>query len=94
MGTFPRLSQRVVEPRLRARAPAWVEATDVDLDWHVAEPEPRRSLSDEELREAVGELLSERLDHTRPLWRLDVLPLTGGPGRDRRRASTTRWPTG
>ena len=25
-----------------------------------------------------GELLSERLDHTRPLWRLDVLPLTGG----------------
>ena len=35
-------------------------------------------LSDEELRAAVGELLSERLDHTRPLWRLDVLPLTGG----------------
>ena len=25
----------------------------------------------------MGELLSERLDHTRPLWRLDVLPLTG-----------------
>ena len=50
---------------------------DVDLAWHVAEPDHADPLSDEELRQAVGELLSERLDHTRPLWRLDVLPLTG-----------------
>jgi diacylglycerol O-acyltransferase / wax synthase len=78
MGTFPRLSQRVAEPRLGLGRPAWVEAPDVDLDWHVAEPQRADPLSDEELRQAVGELLSERLDHTRPLWRLDVLPLTGG----------------
>ena len=78
MGTFPRLSQRVAEPRLGLGRPAWVEVPDVDLDWHVAEPERADPLSDEELRQAVGELLSERLDHTRPLWRLDVLPLTGG----------------
>ena len=78
MGTFPRLSQRVAEPRLGLGRAAWVEAQDVDLDWHVAEPERADPLSDEELRQAVGELLSERLDHTRPLWRLDVLPLTGG----------------
>ncbi len=78
MGAFPRLSQRVVEPRLGLGRPAWVEAEDVDLDWHLAEPGHADPLSDEELRGAVGELLSERLDHTRPLWRLDVLPLTGG----------------
>ena len=78
MGTFPRLSQRVAEPRLGLGRPAWVEVPDVDLAWHVAEPERADPLSDEELRQAVGELLSERLDHTRPLWRLDVLPLTGG----------------
>ena len=77
MDTFPRLSQRVAEPRLGLGRPAWVEAPDVDLDWHVAEPDRADPLSDEELRQAVGELLSERLDHTRPLWRLDVLPLTG-----------------
>jgi diacylglycerol O-acyltransferase len=77
MGSFPRLSQRVVEPRLGLGRPAWVEAADVDLDWHVAEPDHADPLSDEELRAAVGELLSERLDHTRPLWRLDCLPLTG-----------------
>jgi diacylglycerol O-acyltransferase len=78
MGGFPRLSQRVEEPRLGLGRPAWVEADEIDLDWHVAEPERADALSDEELRAAVGELLSERLDHTRPLWRLDVLPLTGG----------------
>lgn len=78
MDAFPRLGQRVVEPRLGLGRPAWVEADQVDLDWHVAEPGHADPLSDEELRVSVGELLSERLDHTRPLWRLDVLPLTGG----------------
>jgi diacylglycerol O-acyltransferase / wax synthase len=77
IGAFPRLSQTVAEPRLRLGRPAWIDADQVDLDWHVAEPGHADPLSDEELRVAVGELLSERLDHTRPLWRLDVLPLTG-----------------
>jgi diacylglycerol O-acyltransferase / wax synthase len=77
MAAFPRLRQRVEEPRLGLGRPTWVEAPDVDLAWHVAEPGHADPLSDEELRRAVGELLSERLDHTRPLWRLDALPLTG-----------------
>src|SRR3954470_22589629 len=78
MATFPRLGQRVVEPRLGLGRPAWADAEDVDLDWHIAEPGHADPLSDEELRGAIGELLSERLDHTRPLWRLDRLPMTGG----------------
>jgi diacylglycerol O-acyltransferase len=78
MSAFPRLSERVEEPRLGLGRPAWAACDRVDLDWHVAEPEGADPLSDEELRQAVGELLSERLDHTRPLWRLDALPLTGG----------------
>jgi diacylglycerol O-acyltransferase / wax synthase len=77
MAAFPRLSQRVEEPRLRLGRPAWASCRRVDLDWHVAEPTGAAPLADEELREAVGELLSERLDHTRPLWRIDALPLTG-----------------
>ena len=65
------------EPRLRLGRPAWVEAPEVDLDWHVAETGPPDPLSDEEFRRAVGDVLSERLDHARPLWRIDALPLTG-----------------
>jgi diacylglycerol O-acyltransferase / wax synthase len=75
---LPRLAQRVQEPRLGLGRPAWVQADDVDLGWHVAAPARAAPLSDEELRRAVGELLSERLDHSRPLWRLDALPLTRG----------------
>jgi diacylglycerol O-acyltransferase len=77
MAAFPRLGQRVEEPRFGLGRPAWVDAPEVDLAWHVAEPHQADPLSDEELRRAVGDLLSERLDHTRPLWRLDALPLTG-----------------
>ena len=78
MGAFPRLVQRVEEPRLRLGRPVWAPVDYLDLDWHVAEPGHAEPLSDEEFRQAVGDLLSERLDHTRPLWRLDALPLTGG----------------
>jgi diacylglycerol O-acyltransferase len=78
MERFPRLSRRVAEPRFRLGRPAWVEAPEVDLDWHVAGEQDAEPLSGEEFRRAVGRLLSERLDHTRPLWRIDVLPLTGG----------------
>ena len=77
MGAFPRLSQRVEEPRLGLGRPAWMESPEVDLAWHVASPDHSDPLSDEELRRDIGDLLSERLDHTRPLWRLDALPLTG-----------------
>jgi diacylglycerol O-acyltransferase len=78
MGAFPRLAQRVEKPRLSWGRPAWVRCDEVDLDWHVAAPAYAQPLSDEEFRKAVGELLSERLDNSRPLWRLDALPLTGG----------------
>jgi diacylglycerol O-acyltransferase len=74
---FPRLRERVEEPKLRLGRPAWVDAPEFDLDWHVAEPDSADPLSDEEFRRAVGDVLSKRLDHARPLWRFDVLPLTG-----------------
>ena len=77
MAGFPRLYERVEEPRFGLGRPAWVRCDQVDLDWHVFEPDRADPLSDEELRQAVGEILSERLDHTRPLWRIDALPLTG-----------------
>jgi diacylglycerol O-acyltransferase / wax synthase len=77
MGAFPRLVQRVEEPRLGLGKPVWAPVDYLDLDWHVAESDHADPLSDEEFRQAVGDLLSEPLDHTRPLWRIDGLPLTG-----------------
>ncbi len=72
---IPRLRQRVDDPR--SANPAWVEA-DPDLDWHVAEAQTDGPLDEAQLRELAGEVLAERLDHERPLWRIDVVPMRDG----------------
>jgi WS/DGAT/MGAT family acyltransferase len=76
IGQLDRLRQKVVEPK-RGRL-IWVDDPELDLNWHVASVEAPEPLGDRELRELVGSLLAERLDHRRPLWRIDVAPLTGG----------------
>jgi WS/DGAT/MGAT family acyltransferase len=76
IGPLRRLRQRVERPQRAGDRPAWVEDPDIDLDWHVSEAEVAEPLDDGGFRELAGELLAERLDHERPLWRLDVVPLT------------------
>jgi WS/DGAT/MGAT family acyltransferase len=71
--SIPRLRQRVAGGR-RGR-PAWVDAPDLDLGWHLADAAVSEPVSDRRLRELTGEILGQRLDHERPLWRIDVIPL-------------------
>jgi len=73
--TVPRLRQRVAMPA--GGNPRWERDTGFDLANHVVDA-GGAPLSDEALRRAVGGLMAERLDHERPLWRLDLLGLTGG----------------
>jgi diacylglycerol O-acyltransferase len=87
--TAARLRERVAErlkglPRLRQRVdqpahgdPVWVPAEEVALAWHVAESRPGETLDEGEFRELAGEILAQRLDHGRPLWRLDLVALEG-----------------
>jgi diacylglycerol O-acyltransferase / wax synthase len=75
IASFPRLRQRVELPR--HGQPSWVEAAP-DLSWHVAGAGGGTPLAEEGFRLAAGEILAQRLDHERPLWRLDLLALEGG----------------
>jgi diacylglycerol O-acyltransferase len=75
LGSFPRLGQRVELPR--HGQPGWVEA-EPELGWHVAGASDDVPLDEEGFRLAAGKILAQRLDHERPLWRLDLLPLEGG----------------
>jgi diacylglycerol O-acyltransferase / wax synthase len=75
IGGFPRLGQRVELPR--HGQPNWVEAPP-DLSWHVAGAGGDKPLDEEGFRLAAGEILAQRLDHERPLWRLDLMALEGG----------------
>src|SRR3954468_10455601 len=58
--------------------PSWVPVEDLDLTKHVVAPDSPTPLDRRGMRDEVARLFSERLDRTRPLWRMDVLPLEGG----------------
>jgi hypothetical protein len=74
------------EPLLTVRlggsedAPAWEPDPGFDLSAHVVAAEEPQAVDADGLRAAVARLFAERLDRERPLWRLDVVPLTGGGG--------------
>lgn len=55
------------------RAPAWVEAEDFRIEDHVV-----AGGATTDLPSAVAELFEQRLDRSRPLWRMDVLELQDG----------------
>jgi diacylglycerol O-acyltransferase / wax synthase len=64
---FPRFRQIAVEPP-PPRAPHWEDYEDFDLDLHlhhIALPPPG---DDEALRTLIGDLMSQPLDRTKPLW--------------------------
>jgi diacylglycerol O-acyltransferase len=69
----PALRRRLAGPE---HEPVWLDDEDFDLRAHVVEGGPVRDA--DELRARVALLFAERLDRARPLWRIDLLPLTGG----------------
>lgn len=75
----PRCRQRVAFAPLGLAAPAWVDDAGFDVARHVVAARADGVVSDERLRRIAGELMAAKLDHTRPLWRLDVVgPLDHG----------------
>jgi WS/DGAT/MGAT family acyltransferase len=55
-------------------AACWTSAGTFDLDAHVVKREATGPLDDAALRAAVAVLFQQRLDRSRPLWRIDVIP--------------------
>nr|WP_232531214.1 wax ester/triacylglycerol synthase family O-acyltransferase [Microlunatus antarcticus] len=75
----PRYRQRVVAVPGRLAAPVWVDDEDFDLSFHVRPAALPRPGTPDQLRELVGQLLSRRLDRSRPLWEVHVVEgLEGG----------------
>jgi len=74
LGLVPRFRQRITEaPMIQLSNPSWADDSRFDLRWHVrhrALPSPGGI---EQLRELVGEIMSEPLDLTRPLWQLYLI---------------------
>jgi WS/DGAT/MGAT family acyltransferase len=79
LGAVRRARQRVAFVPLRVATPVWVDYPDFDIAEHVQLYETDGPVDGERLREIAAELMAQRLDHTRPLWRMDLVgPLEDG----------------
>jgi hypothetical protein len=61
-----------------AATPEWVPDPDFDVANHVVAAPVEGPADAATLRAAVAQLFTERLDRSRPLWRIDVIPVAGG----------------
>lgn len=75
-------SRLAAEPRCRCRLaltplglapPVWVEDPSFDIANHVRRLDTDSPVSRTSLRKLVAEVMTQRLDRTRPLWQLDVV---------------------
>ena len=71
LARVPRMRERVIFDEHDVAF--WEEAPDFDLERHVVAREPTVDGDHGELERIAGELMAERLDHERPLWRMDVI---------------------
>src|SRR5215210_7424457 len=72
LGLVPRYRQRVRTLPLSFGRPSWMDDPHFKLDYHVRRTALPAPGGDEELRNLVGRIMSQRLDRSRPLWELWV----------------------
>jgi hypothetical protein len=75
IGAAPELARRLVEAD---GAPAWAADDRFDVAEHVVACPVAAPLDQAGLRREVARLFAERLDRSRPLWRIDAAPIEGG----------------
>jgi WS/DGAT/MGAT family acyltransferase len=64
----PRYRQKLAFPRLEMGRPFWVDDPSFNLDYHVRHTALPQPGSDQQLRQLLGRIFSQRLDRSKPLW--------------------------
>jgi diacylglycerol O-acyltransferase / wax synthase len=64
----PRYRQKLAFPRFEMGRPFWVDDPSFNLDYHVRHTALPRPGSNDQLRQLVGRIFSQRLDRSKPLW--------------------------
>jgi WS/DGAT/MGAT family acyltransferase len=75
----PRYRQKVREIPGRLARPVWVDDGNFDITYHVRRSALPKPGSDAQLKELVARLVSRPLDHSHPLWEMNLVEgLSGG----------------
>jgi WS/DGAT/MGAT family acyltransferase len=69
----PRLAQKLLRTPLGLAHPVWADDPEFDIAHHVRRVEVDGPVDRKGLFEIVAGLMAERLDRSRPLWRLDLV---------------------
>jgi diacylglycerol O-acyltransferase / wax synthase len=79
LGLVPRYRQRLAFPRFEMGRPFWVDDPTFNLDYHVRHTALPQPGSEDQLRQLVGRIFSQRLDRSKPLWEVWLVQgLEGG----------------
>ena len=79
--TIPIFSKRLAPSLYDLDHPGWVEADDLDLDYHLRETALPSPGTEEQLEEVIGRLHANMLDRSRPLWQFYIITgLENGQG--------------
>jgi len=79
--TIPIFSKRLAPSLYDLDHPGWVDADDLDLDYHLRETALPSPGTEEQLEEVIGRLHANTLDRSRPLWQFYVITgLENGQG--------------
>ncbi len=79
--TIPIFSKRLAPSLYDLDHPGWVEADDIDLDYHLRETTLPAPGTEAQLEEVIGRLHANTLDRSRPLWQFYVISgLADGQG--------------
>lgn len=78
LGREPQARRRVVFPAGPAADPVWADDPEFDIANHVVAADVAEPVDGPGLLEAASRIFEQRLDHERPLWRIDVVPMAGG----------------
>jgi WS/DGAT/MGAT family acyltransferase len=73
LALVPRFRQRVTPTPLGLSNPVWADDASFDLSWHVRHAALPAPGSEAQLREFVGQVMSQPLDFARPLWQLYLI---------------------
>ena len=79
LGRVKRFRQKVRFVPLNVSDPVWVDDESFDIEYHVRKIPTTDPVDYAEFHEIVGQVMSKRLDHSKPLWAIDIVePLADG----------------